>query len=61
MYEEKWSHLDIKSVARSSMSYANKNRSSKIFESLFYELLSQCQDIAQEKSFTFSNRLYYCI
>jgi hypothetical protein len=58
MYEEKWSHLDIKSVARSSISYANKNRNYKIFEELFYELLSQCKDIAQEKSFTFSNHLY---
>ena len=58
MHEEKWSHLGVKSVARSSISYANKNRSCKIFESLFYQILEQCKNVTEEKKFSFTNPLY---
>lgn len=54
-----WHHLGIKSVARSSISYANSHRSYEIFEKLFYALLDQCQEITKEnKNFKFKNPLY---
>lgn len=58
-HENSWYHLGIKSVARSSISYANNNRSSEIFEKLFYALLKQCQDVAcADREFKFKNPLY---
>jgi len=34
-------HLGVKRVKRSTLSYANNNRSSKIFENVFQELLTK--------------------
>lgn len=55
---EKWAHLGVRSVARSSLSYANNHRDYRIYEQLFYEILSQCQGVAVRKSFSFTNPLY---
>ncbi len=55
---EKWAHLGVQSVARSSLSYANNNRDYRVYEQLFYEILGQCQGIAVRKSFSFANPLY---
>lgn len=58
-HEGSWYHLGIKSVARSSISYANNHRSSEIFEKLFYALLKQCQEVASsDREFKFKNPLY---
>ncbi len=51
-------HLGIKTVAKSTIADANKNRSYKIFESLFYELLGTCKELLPRKTFNFENRLY---
>ena len=58
LHEEKWSHLGVVSVARSTISYANNKRSYKVFENLFYELLHQCKDLIPKRSFSFDNPLY---
>ena len=58
MHENHWYHLGIKSVARSSLSYANNNRSYEIFEKLFYALLGQCKEVAINNNFKFNNPLY---
>ena len=54
-------HLGIKSVAKSTISRANNDRSYKIFESLFYALLSKCNELAHGVSrskFKFNNSIY---
>ena len=53
-----WSHLGIKSVARSTIAYANSRRDYRIFERLFYALLEQCRTVTPSRSFTFTNPLY---
>lgn len=58
-HEGCWSHLGIKSAARSSISYANNNRSYEIFEKLFYALLKQCHEVVSgDQQFKFNNPLY---
>lgn len=58
-HEGCWSHLGIKSAARSSVSYANNNRSYEVFEKLFYALLKQCREVVSgDNQFKFKNPLY---
>jgi hypothetical protein len=58
MHTEKWAHLGIQSVARSSLSYANNRRDYRVFEKLFYEILTHCKEVSTTKEFSFSNPLY---
>jgi len=58
MHEGQWYHLGIGSVAKSSLAYANNNRSYEIFEKLFYALLERCRDISSERDFKFNHPLY---
>lgn len=56
----KLKHLGLnKAPARSTLSYANEHRPWQVFESVFYELLGQCQTIAKQNSrkFRFKNPL----
>jgi len=58
-HEGSWHHLGIRSAARSSISYANNNRSYEVFEKLFYALLKQCQEVVSGNiQFKFENPLY---
>lgn len=45
-------------VKRSTLSDANKNRPSAVFERLFYALLERCKDITPKHKFRFKNPLY---
>lgn len=51
-------HLGLPPVKRSTLSDANNKRSYKIFEGLFYKLLSRCQDVAPKHKFKFKNPLH---
>ena len=53
-------HLGIdSSPARSTLSYANKHRSWKLYEKLFYEFLSRCKALDKgKKKFRFKNKLF---
>lgn len=51
-------HLGINSIARSTISHANKTRDYRIYEKLFYELLSRCKDMSPTRKFKFKNPLY---
>lgn len=53
-----WAELGLRSVARSTLAYANEHRPAAIFESLFYVLFKQCQSLSQEQSFSFKNPLH---
>lgn len=51
-------HLGIhKEIRRSTLSYANNNRSAAFFEDLFFTLLDHCS-ISDQKTFPFKNRLF---
>ena len=62
--DSKLYHLGIKSIARSTISRANSNRSCKIFENLFYALLGKCNELAfannhiKREKFKFNNPIY---
>lgn len=58
LHTEKWAHLGVQSVARSSLSYANQRRDHRIFESLFYEILTHCKEVSVRTEFSFKNPLY---
>lgn len=58
LHEGQWYHLGIGTVAKSSLSYANNNRSYEIFEKLFYALLDQCKEVTTNKHFKFNSPLY---
>jgi hypothetical protein len=57
-HHELWHHLGIKTVAKSSIAYANKKRNSIVFEKIFYALLSQCKEMTSVRKFSFENPLY---
>ena len=54
----KWYHLGLESVARSTLSDANNNRSSDIYKEIFYDLLVKCQSLAPKHKFKFKKPLY---
>ncbi len=56
--QRKWYHLGLVSVARSTLSDANNNRSSDIFKEIFYDLLAKCQSLSPKHRFRFKNQLY---
>lgn len=51
-------HLGLPPIKRSTLSDANSKRSYKIFEGLFYKLLSRCQEVAPKHRFKFKNPLH---
>ena len=55
---KKWYHLGLSSVARSTLSDANSNRSADIFQDVFYDFLCKCQSLAPGHRFRFKNPLY---
>lgn len=58
-HQNVWYHLGIRSVARSTLSYANNRRDWRIFHDLFGEILSRCRDVTPTKNkFAFDNPLY---
>lgn len=58
VHQNCWYHLGVKTVAKSSLSYANNNRDCQIFEKLFYSLLKQCEEIVPGNRFRFKKPLY---
>ncbi len=55
---QKLYHLGIQPIARSTLAYANEHRTHKLFETMFYGMLSKCQAIAPGHKFRFKNPLY---
>jgi hypothetical protein len=50
-----WNGLGLRSVARSTMAYANKHRPAEIYESLFYVLVEKCEGLLPKRQFSFKN------
>jgi hypothetical protein len=51
-------HLGVRSVHRSTLSYANEHRSHELFKKVFEHMLSKCKPIAPKHKFKFKNPLY---
>ena len=52
-----WKELGLRSVARSTMAYANEHRPAAIYESLFYVLVETCEGLLPKRQFSFKNPL----
>ena len=55
---KKWYHLGLETVAKSTLSDANNNRSADIFRNTFYALLEKCRELSPRHGFKFKNPLY---
>ncbi|HAW57868.1 MAG TPA: IS4 family transposase [Bacteroidales bacterium] len=51
-------HLGIPAIKRSTLSDANSKRSYKVFEGLFYKLLTRCHEVTPQHRFRFKNPLH---
>lgn len=51
-------HLGAKPIARSTLARLNEKQPAKLYESVFYKLLSQCQKASSKHKFRFKNPLY---
>ena len=52
-----WHELGLRSVARSTVAYANEHRPAAIYESLFYVLVEKCEGLLPQRQFSFRNPL----
>ena len=50
VHNDKFNELDIKSISKSSLSRLNRQRSYKIFEELYYDLLKRCNYLLCKQS-----------
>ncbi len=57
-HRQKWYHLGLKSVARTTLADANSKRNSDIMQDVFYSLLEKCNELAPRHRFKFKNPLY---
>ncbi len=55
---KRWYHIGLKDIKRSTLSDANNRREYRIYEELFYILLSRCRSITPKHKFRFKNPLY---
>lgn len=54
----RWYHIGLTGIHRSTLSDANNKRDHNIFEELFYHLLSRCRDLTPRHKLRFKNPLY---
>ncbi len=54
----RWYHVGLKDIKRSTLSDANNSRDYRIYEDLFYSLLRRCKSVTPRHKFRFKNPLY---
>jgi len=54
----RWYHIGLQDIKRSTLSDANNSRNYRIYEDLFYKLLDRCKSIIPKHRFRFKNPLY---
>ena len=54
----KWYHIGLKDIKRSTLADSNKHRDWRVYENLFYSILSRCKDVTPKHKFRFNNPLY---
>jgi hypothetical protein len=57
-HKKKWAHLGIKHIARSTIADANNRLDHRVFETLFYTLVSKCQSVSKTRQFSFKNPVF---
>jgi len=57
-HHQKWYHLGLTSVARSTLADANNTRDADILKDVFYTLLEKCRELSPRHGFRFKNPLY---
>lgn len=57
MHQGLWYHWGLTNAARSTNAYANRRRSWRIYEGMFYEILRRCRDVSPRYRFRFKNPL----
>ena len=57
-HHDKWYHLGLTGVARSTLADANNKRDADIFKDVFYTLLEKCRELSPRHGFKFKNPLY---
>ena len=56
-HQNAWYHVGIHSIARSTISDANNRIDYRVYEHLFYQMLTKCQ-FGKSHRFSFENKLY---
>jgi len=54
----RWYHLGLTGIYKSTLSDANAKRDYRMFEGLFYHLLTRCKNLTPKHKFRFNNPLY---
>ena len=54
----RWYHLGFSGIHKSTLSDANAKRDYRMFEGLFYHLLTRCKNLTPKHKFRFKNPLY---
>jgi len=57
-HHDKWYHLGLTGIARSTLADANNKRDADIFKDVFYTLLEKCRELSPRHGFKFKNPLY---
>jgi hypothetical protein len=55
--EGKLAHLGAAAPRRSTLAYANAHRPWRLYQTVFYQVLARCRDVAGTKPFRFKNKL----
>ena len=58
VHAQKWYHLGLENIKRSTLSDAMKKRPHQIYEGLFYKLLDKCRSVTPDHKFRFKNPLF---
>lgn len=58
IHSQRWYHLGLETVAKSTLADANRERPVEIYQKLFYEVLSRCKEFSTEKKFDFDQPVY---
>ena len=55
--EGKLAHLGAAAPSRSTLAYANTHRPWRLYQTVFYQVLARCREVAGAKPFRFKNKL----
>src|SRR5687768_4315703 len=55
--EGKLAHLGVTAPRRSTLAYANAHRPWQLYQTVFYQVLTRCREVAGAKPFRFKNKL----
>jgi hypothetical protein len=56
--DNKWYHIGLKGVSKSTLADSLKARDSRIYEELFYALSGRCRSLSPKHKFRFNNKLF---